>query len=273
VLAVAASLALAAPLAGPLAAQASEFGALAVRQVLGHQDVDGDMFDFREGEAVWSDTGSPVAGAQIRTMPAAGRQEFYASMGLAAPPEVLSDAPQPAVAAAPQSERIMVARDGREAPVLAEIRDRVAAARLHREQEFVAKAEPAVAADLLADSRGDRVAGAPEAETGPSAGARDAAQPDPGTLYGQLWAQVATERQAAKGAQPPEALVPTGTSAYALIWAEVQAERAASLTPPDLVDAPRTPDVAGVDEGTDLADAPPDRDLVDASAAFLEPRG
>ncbi len=255
-LAIAAGITLALPLSGPLAAQARDLGT-AVRQVLGHQDVDGEIFDFRDGEAVWSDSGKPVARTQLRAMDTADRQEFYASMGLAAPAEVLGDAPAPAIAQETPPERIKVARDGREAPVLAEIRERIAALRQEREAAYVAQATPpsAPAAAL-----------APETVPGTE-------EPAAPTAYDAIWAEVAAERSAAKArGEAPRAALSQEPSAYQLIWAEVAAERAGTLTPPDLVDVPRTSDVAGIDDGADLADAPPDRDLVDASAAFLEPR-
>ncbi|MBM3267701.1 MAG: hypothetical protein FJZ01_08650 [Candidatus Sericytochromatia bacterium] len=279
-LAIAAGMVVALPMSGGIAAQAREFGAAAVRQVLGHDPVDGEMFGFGAGEAVWADSGETVARTQLRTMPPADRREFYASMGLAPPADVLADAPAPSLAAAPATERIKVRRDGREAPVLAEIRQRVAA--LRQERDLLARgdapADGALAPDHLQVS--DRPAGTDSARMASAGSAGPEAQAAPGaggaTTYDRIWQEVATERAAARarGEAPPPVLAQAGPpSTFQLIWAEIQAERAAGLAPPDLVDLPRVPDHAGFDAGTDLADAPPDRDLIDASAAFLEPSG
>jgi hypothetical protein len=298
---LAAGLAVSMPLAGPLSAQAGEFTET-VRHVLGHQTQDGALFDFGNGEAVWADDGKAVTRSQLRALNRGDRGEFYASMGLADPAP--ADAETLTIATAPASEaRIRVVRDeGREAPVLAEVRQKVAMLRAQRRAEYLAFSGAPVAHDAAP-------APAPEGE----AGLAPAAKAQPATLYDVIWAQVAAERQVAKesGVAPQEtALAPApgkAPSLYQAIWAEVQAERAAArgdgilgtmasqpappqeaagdsagaiagpaanppspAALPDLVDIPRAGDVADIPAVPEMADVSPQRDLIDASAAILD---
>lgn len=295
-LALAAGVVVSLPLFGPLAANAGEWGDVLVRNVLGHKSVDGDVFDFRDGEAVWADTGKSVSRSHIRAMDRGTRQEFYSSMGLATPTGPVAEASTLAAAPAqPAYEPIRVYRDGREAPVLAAVRDRVAAVRAQRRAEYLALVGPAP--DNVPPAGTDTNAIA-IATSGNGAAAQDGVippvtqppAPRTVTLYDQVWAQVARERAEARarGDALPASLAQSPArpgSLYEQIWAEVKAERAAARgdgvvgtmadvpAEPDLVDVPVAPDLADVPASPALADVPPDRDLIDASAAFIEPRG
>lgn len=223
-LALAAGVVVSLPLFGPLAANAGEWGGVLVRQVLGHTSIDGEVFDFRDGEAVWSDTGKAVSRTQIRALDRGTRQEFYASMGLATSvgpdPETTTLAAAPAQ---PAAERIRVFRDGREAPVLASVRERVAALRAQRQAEYLALVGPGTVGSDNAAAVGTEVGSGWASDEVVAAA----------TLFDQVWAQVARERAAAK--TRGEALQPALTQAtgqppslFQQIWAEVQAERAAA---------------------------------------------
>lgn len=258
--------------------------------VLGHTPIDGEVFEFRNGEVVWSDNGRVVTKWQLGAMDRDTKTQFYGSMGLSAPPDVVEAAPselQPKGGV--KAGRIRIYRDGREAPVLAEIRQMVA---LRRQEHQTA---------LLAQIGLVQVAAAPPAVRvgGVSPEASDGAPPvvaQGASVFQDIWVQVALERAAAKaaGVAPPPAVATTAAApktVFQQIWAEVTAERAAlrgdgvvgtyASTEPEEADGPMPAADANATEAV-TTDVPTDRaasreagdapipDLVDAPATDNE---